>query len=393
MESETIKKLLKDVVAARKTQNADGAHFNVLRALRVDRLENACSDVLAYILNPKGDHGLGCMPLKTFCRQCLPNFPQAFDFSKACVKREVWVTSAERVDFYITDFNCKVVIEAKLYAGEQRGQIERYWKAIGHCAQNAVYFLTPDGRSPVTGKPTGCLSWHTSVRQWLKGLLGHEAVRRCPNVYSPLKNYYSLFEVKGLLSMDGSDVLFENREMFEAALAIRDLLNQGVADEKLRETLRMLMNRWIKEKGIKESLRELSIDASCGRLTLFSIVLKDGFRLSAQFQLNDYEDLWFGLQPPCEQSLSLAAKLKEKFPNDDRILNNQWWHTGTYRYQQSGSGLEWVKHILFDEEAAYGEIKQIFDSAWDDYNTYSQQIVKALEEIETTKAEGSKEEN
>lgn len=122
--------------------------------LQTDELRNAST--LRWFLDPRG-HGSG----KAFAEdlllqvgQILPGFP--VHLSRNCsvsVEECPDGDQASRVDIQIEDETFFLVIEVKIKAGEQPGQIARYCKAAStRCGDKpfAVVFLTIDGRQPTT---------------------------------------------------------------------------------------------------------------------------------------------------------------------------------------------------------------------------------------------------
>lgn len=83
------------------------------------------SRFLYSLLNPKGMHYQGPFFLENFLKQL--RLPQDFilDFESVNIFRE-----DDNIDLYITDGIHNIIIENKIYAGDQKEQIERYIKGI-----------------------------------------------------------------------------------------------------------------------------------------------------------------------------------------------------------------------------------------------------------------------
>lgn len=71
------------------------------------------------------------------------------------IQREVPFDNG-RIDFLLKYDSDAAVIELKVWAGEQPDQIQRYRKYLEQngYSENNVFFLTPNGRTPTTGKAT-----------------------------------------------------------------------------------------------------------------------------------------------------------------------------------------------------------------------------------------------
>jgi hypothetical protein len=128
---EQIKKLLEQVSIINKKNaeilDATGGRFNIFRVCGVNHYENAHSAILAEFLNPNGSHGLKSKLLECFIEAIGSDFiKENFDCTNAHVFRE-YSTSNGRIDIVIEDRrNHAVIIENKIYAADQKEQIERY---------------------------------------------------------------------------------------------------------------------------------------------------------------------------------------------------------------------------------------------------------------------------
>ena len=138
-----------------KKEKEEGKCFNVFSAL------NMCSDevrlhsrLLATLLNPKANHGLGNEFLKLFLIAL--GLPE--DYITYCKEQivertigEVTETTGGRIDIILEDRGHAVIIENKIYAGDQPNQLLRYHnygvKTFGENNFKLVY-LTLYGSDP-----------------------------------------------------------------------------------------------------------------------------------------------------------------------------------------------------------------------------------------------------
>ena len=138
-----------------KKEKEEGKRFNVFSAL------NMCSDemrlhsrLLATLLNPKASHGLGNEFLKLFLIAL--GLPE--DYITYCKEQivertigEVTETTGGRIDIILEDRGHAVIIENKIYAGDQPNQLLRYYnygvKTFGENNFKLVY-LTLYGSDP-----------------------------------------------------------------------------------------------------------------------------------------------------------------------------------------------------------------------------------------------------
>lgn len=145
--------------------------FDPWEVAKLGRNEMRNSAVLAWLLDPHGNHGFGDLPLKALLSAVREsgkaNFPQNFTrYCRVNVEKYPTGDATNRVDIEIDADNFFMLIEVKIDAGEQKDQISRYIsearkRAGGH--PWAVVYLTPQGRVPLSaGEETDvpCLAWH-----------------------------------------------------------------------------------------------------------------------------------------------------------------------------------------------------------------------------------------
>lgn len=125
----------------------NGTKFNIFQILNVAEDELKHSLFIAELLNPKGRHGQGSLFLNLFAEKVgIDNF----DCETAEIKTEKSIGLASdieggRIDIFLKDrFGITIVIENKIYAGDQPQQIIRYYKFAPH----NVLYLTLNGDSP-----------------------------------------------------------------------------------------------------------------------------------------------------------------------------------------------------------------------------------------------------
>ncbi len=136
--------------------------FNILEALGVVRQELRHSDFLAFLLDPKGNHGLGDTFVKRLLQRVLmvvgdvpvsvtPIELELWDLGRVEVRRE-W----QHIDILLVDEDHKlaVIVENKIGSGEHSDQLSRYYRIVEQHHPDwriiAVY-LTPSGDPPSHG--------------------------------------------------------------------------------------------------------------------------------------------------------------------------------------------------------------------------------------------------
>lgn len=134
--------------------------FNIFEALGAVRQEVRHSDFLAFLLNPRQNHGIGDLFVKRLLQESisLADFNQRvtpidldiWDLDDIEVRRE-W----QSIDILIFDelHRLVVIIENKIYSGEHSNQLERYEQIVKQHYPNYYIlglFLTPEGDSAST---------------------------------------------------------------------------------------------------------------------------------------------------------------------------------------------------------------------------------------------------
>ena len=126
------------------------AQFNLFEVVGVVRHELRHSDFLAFLLDPKRNHGLGATFLSAFLQAVGPTALDldALNLSHAYVFRE-W----HHIDILVLDDvnRLAVIIENKVDTGEHSDQLNRYYiEARNHYPGYKILalFLTPDGEEP-----------------------------------------------------------------------------------------------------------------------------------------------------------------------------------------------------------------------------------------------------
>ncbi|MDO5295316.1 MAG: PD-(D/E)XK nuclease family protein [bacterium] len=241
MEESNVKSLLRqveDLLAMRdKLPKIPGADFNIFTALGIETKEVDHCRLLYELLCPNGSHGLGEAFLRDFCEQVmlkpLPKNPRvwreyAFD--------ETVCGETGRIDLLIEGDNVCYPIEVKIYANDQKRQIERYYVfANERAAEQQVYYLTLDGRDPSddskrTCENVKCLSFAADVRNWL--VRCGEMAWQAPAVSEYIRQYISLLDkLTGNIQGDVfremiSNTIGTSRENYESAAVIADSITQ-----------------------------------------------------------------------------------------------------------------------------------------------------------------------
>src|SRR5262245_26574954 len=162
--------------------------FSIFRVLGIEHREvTTHSRFLAHLLDPSGTHGQGDLFLRHFLLGPPIEIPVSEAGQVRWYVRPEKVTSLGTIDIVITCpcLRICVLIENKIGAGDQPGQLARYYRWLEASrferSRSRLIYLTPDGKDP-PGPGTftlndrvdleakdyvRCMSYRVHVRDWL----------------------------------------------------------------------------------------------------------------------------------------------------------------------------------------------------------------------------------
>jgi len=173
--------------------------FNVFSMLREPHDEvHLHSRFLAELLDPRGDHCQQDVFLRRFLQLLdIGGFPS----EDARVHREY-----DNIDVFVAAGDHALIIENKIYAGDQDRQLERYFRAVRGMGFEhiGIVYLTLRGDSPSRqslgdlteesmDQGLHCLSYEDDVHSWLDACI--EAATQNPVVRETLVQYQRLVEM------------------------------------------------------------------------------------------------------------------------------------------------------------------------------------------------------
>ena len=139
--------------AWQKEQITRADNFNILRTMRLSRRELCHSNILAWLLDPKGSHSQGALGFRLFLVQF--DLPEKYADMDYTVHREMSLEESQ-IDIVIEAKGGFIIgIENKIDAEEGDKQTEREWrdllrrqKHLSISVAPCAFFLTPDGIVP-----------------------------------------------------------------------------------------------------------------------------------------------------------------------------------------------------------------------------------------------------
>jgi hypothetical protein len=179
-----------------------GERFNMFETLGVAHYEVTHSSILASFLNPKELHGQGDMFLKLFFSTI--GDETGLDTANSNVYTE-FSNEEGRIDILIEDNNNKaVIIENKIYAGDQDAQLIRYNRFANNKYKKgfSIYYLTlaGDEASEKSAKTVQykCISYAQDIINWLEQCIKESATT--PMIRETLVQYKN--HIKQLTNQD-----------------------------------------------------------------------------------------------------------------------------------------------------------------------------------------------
>ncbi|MGM9478223.1 PD-(D/E)XK nuclease family protein [Pedobacter sp. GSP4] len=225
-----------------KVNELTGENFNVFKILKLESSEvRMHSAFIAELLNPKGSHGQKDTFLKLFIK--------AFCFKGADIdtincnveieKHAGFInddrTEGGRIDIFISDgHNNHIIIENKIYAGDQHNQLVRYHK---HSEHADILYLTLNGGEPnknsygtlIDGEHFKCISYKNNILDWLEECRKECAIlpiiRESITQYINLIKYLTNQTLNHTMEEELSEIIKDN---LEASIAIAANINKAL---------------------------------------------------------------------------------------------------------------------------------------------------------------------
>ena len=242
--------------------------FNIFDCLTKHHLEELHSKFITYLLNPKAKHGLGDIFLKLFIELLNKQFRIADiipigDYKNVKVENEhpfsIMSKITGRIDIYIETDGWVIAIENKIYAAQQKNQIDRYVK---YCEKKKfkVIYLTIDGCKSHSMDTENVIniSYKFFITEWLKQCI--EKTKQYPHVSTSVSHYLNLIKSSILFNyindftMNVENVI--NEEQNKVLLKHWDSIS--TACNQLKEELRLNFIKSVVEKLNSEIKVELN---------------------------------------------------------------------------------------------------------------------------------------
>jgi hypothetical protein len=196
-----------------------GENFNVFSVMSMESDERFThSAIIGELLKPKGSHSQGSVFLKLFVEEIsslkeIENFD--FENAKVIIEEHIGLIDEKYskggfIDIVLKDNNNVIVIENKIYAGDQKNQLVRY---KNHYPNGKMLYLNLFGDEPskdssgnlIIDTDFHIISYKTEIINWLEKC--HKETVDQPIIRETIKQYLNL--VKKLTNQTTNDKMRE----------------------------------------------------------------------------------------------------------------------------------------------------------------------------------------
>lgn len=353
MEEKTIEKLLSDVTHIRdkydEIAKITGENFNIFSVLHLESDEvRLHSRFIGELLNPQGSHGQNELFLNLFISTIgleKQYTTEQLKGAKVIVEENIGgipddYSKGGRIDLVIKIPECReeIVIENKIWAGDQQNQLGRYYAEYPNA--NIIY-LTPFERSPCDDSlgeklkqsqtKVICITYQAQIREWIenciKGTSNFPLLRETLNQYVHLIKKLTNQSRNNKMEQDILNSIIKDEEKIASALFISDnieKIKQHVCN-KFKETLKSTLTKFECIIDIKEG-SEGGANMQFGTSDSFLDIYfnnKSKFKIQFFFAVN-YGRFEYGILPE-ENGVKVNQTQREQVTTQLRFLNSKNW--------------------------------------------------------------------
>lgn len=307
--------------------------FNVFELCGVWSKEMRHSAILRELLDPQGMHGFKTKFLEAFFKQIGLEFNP-----NGCSAKTEEAYSNGRMDIVISSGDVAVVIENKIYAGDQEDQLKRYkeeWLEAQSGKKQALLYLTLDGHEASNAEHVDYqrISYRNDILAWLETCI--KIATKKPLVKSALEQYKELIkkltgkDMDPKMEKDITNVVKKSKENYLAA-ALTAKAFDGIHQEIVRN---------IAVACTPEGMKYDVTHCTSARFASFaySFNTEKQYKLLFEFQQGNYHALYYGLH-----DLTNKDKAPHPYYNTQITINRpsgfdgpneHGWIAGTYANQ------------------------------------------------------------
>lgn len=360
----------------RKEKFEHGENYNIFYDLGFMSDEvHLHSMFLANLLNPKGSHGQRGKFLEAFLKMLQKSFPAIsadnleLNITNASVEVEKYIgrqTDSEggRIDIYFTDGKHSIIIENKIYAGDQHHQMLRYWnygmsqKGDDTEKSFVLIYLTLDGCSPsidslgedLKENDIVCLSYKSDIRGWLDRCV--ELASRTPLVRETINQYISTIDILTNNVMEDNKELLDILSKEENLDAIYDIANNKniVVNRIINEVFIPKLRDLAESKGLTmgDNCTENWMEESWAGASFYNPKWKY-LKLVFEFERRGLGRLIFGFHVKDEDGVKREdvkgwEKVQKNYSTKE--VYNQYWIWKDFNGNQDWDNASGIKDLL-----------------------------------------------
>ncbi|MBF1366214.1 MAG: PD-(D/E)XK nuclease family protein [Porphyromonadaceae bacterium] len=246
--------------AQQEERNRKGENYNLFSILSIERYELKHSALIANLLDPKGSHGCGDAFLRAFFEIALKG--TAYPFEKCTLPHSyteyytgpIAGDTGGRIDILVKSSHYGLIIENKIYAGDQDKQLTRYdnygRETFGADGYLLVYLTlygcdaSKESTATKSAEEVGYLrlSYAKDILLWLK-----ECVRLADNkplVRESLNQYIRTIKQLTYQDMNQEDIqkiidlAVDHPEVVATLSSKRDAIAQGIREKYIFDKLK-----------------------------------------------------------------------------------------------------------------------------------------------------------
>lgn len=276
--------------------DATGGRFNLFQVIGVTTAETRLhSAFLAELLDVKGSHGLKDKPLKAFISKCL-DAEFGFQTTNALTKVEHSIgiktaTTGGRIDIIVWDRENKaIIIENKIYAGDQEFQLLRYFNHSKSYTNSRLVYLSLDGKIPSKFSMGGelfyykTLSYKFEIIDWLTEC--KQLAVDFPLVREAISHYINL--IKQLTNTSSMDEM--NKEIVALVMQSPENLQNAFELKKVLTDVK-IKTQWEFWKQLQKSLKKIELNVKGDD---YSKTVKH-YKVKGYYEKQRNRDVHFGL--------------------------------------------------------------------------------------------------
>ncbi|MFY7938290.1 MAG: PD-(D/E)XK nuclease family protein [Flavobacterium sp.] len=384
-----LKNLLNQVAIIQKKYDElaeySGEHYNVFDILGVTANELSHSAILTNLLNAKGKHGQKDLFLKIFLNLIKDKFEEFgqkkiienFDTNNSVAVKEKYAGKVNyeaeeggKIDIVINDGKNNIIIENKIYAGDQPKQLVRYNQ---HDKNAPIIYLTLMGDEPIeeskgTLKSGGeyiCVDYQNTIKDWLE--LSIKEMANKPIIRETLNQYVHV--IKNLTNQS------INNKMSEEIIKTMkiNILSSFEIAKNMVELKKSLCEEFLGH--VEEYLKNnMSIDCKLEKnefcLTLVPETWKNReFEIYITFENSNYNGLYVCIKYP--DGLDENHEVRKKFKDVDKGYKESNW--GAIKFPSTYAWADnpeiWNSVSKGKESREYKEVIEIIEEILEIYNS------------------------